>query len=289
MNYYLHRTLFKMGFFKKVNTKLNATINNRNFVIPVINEAGYHNIMPSEPWFQSLLKDLFATKKGAMVDVGMNIGQTLLKTAAIGCDRHYIGFEPNPLCYHVCKGLVNENKLDNFNVFPSGLSDETGFLTLYIDKEYSSGASVLKDFRKNMTRFNQQLNIPVFKGDDVQAIKNETQIAVIKADVEGAELEVVKGLQNTINRTHPCLVLEILPVYNKDEENGQYRQKRQDELLSILKSNGYNFYLINESNCTLTYLTDIAVHGDMHRTNYLFIHKDETAIIGQFHYFSLVA
>ena len=274
-----------MGFFKKVNCRLNAKINNKIFVIPVINEAGYHNIMPSEPWFQSLLKDLFATKKGAMVDVGMNIGQTLIKTASIDSNIHYIGFEPNPLCYHVCKGLVNENKLENFNIFPSGLSDETGFLTLYIDKEYSSGASVLKDFRKDMTRFNQQLNIPVFIGDEVQAIKNEDQIAVIKADVEGAELEVVKGLQKTINRSLPCLVLEILPVYNINEENGQYRQKRQDELLSLLQNSGYNFYLINESLFTLSHLTDIAVHGDMNRTNYLFIHKDDTTLISQFKYF----
>jgi hypothetical protein len=179
--------------------------------------------------------------------------------------------------------------LDNFNVFPSGLSDETGFLTLYIDKEYSSGASVLKNFRKNMTRFNQQLNIPVFIGDEVQAIKNEDQIAVIKADVEGAELEVMKGLQETISRTHPCLVLEILPVYNKEEENGKYRQKRQDELLQLLHNACYNCYLINESNCTLTYMKDIEVHGDMHRTNYLFVHKGDTSLISQFHHFSLAA
>ena len=138
-----------------------------------------------------------------------------------------------------------------------------------------------------MTRFNQQLNIPVFIGDEVQAIKNEDQIAVIKADVEGAELEVVKGLQKTINRSHPYLVLEILPVYNINEENGQYRQKRQDELLSLLQNSGYNFYLINESLFTLSHLTDIAVHGDMNRTNYLFIHKDDTTLISQFKYFSL--
>lgn len=289
MNYYLHRVLFKMGFFKKVNTRLHKNINNHPFILPVINEAGYHNIIPSEPWFQMLLKDIFTVKKGAMIDVGMNIGQTLLKTASIDNKRHYIGFEPNSLCYHICKTIVNDNKLETFNVFPSGLSDHTGFLTLYIDKEYSSGASVLKDFRKDMTRFNQQLNIPVFVGDDVAAIQNETEIAVIKADVEGAELEVIKGLQKTINRTHPCLVLEILPVYNINEENGQYRQKRQYELLQILKNQAYEMYLINESNCTLTHLTDIAVHGDMHRTNYLFIHKEDTNLITQFKDYSLVA
>ena len=57
-----------------------------------------------------------------------------------------------------------------------------------------------------MKRYNQQLNIPVFVGDDIKAIQNENDIAIIKADVEGADFEVINGLKKTISRTHPFVI-----------------------------------------------------------------------------------
>ena len=287
MNYYLHRALFKVGLFKRINVRLTTIINKRRFTIPLINEAGYYNLTASEPWFQGLLQDLFLAKKGAFIDVGMNIGQTLLKVASLDPERHFIGFEPNPLCYLTCRGIIKANHLVNYNIFPCGLSDQTSLLTLYIDKDYSSGGSVLKDFRKDMKRYNQQLNIPVFVGDDIKAIQNESDIAVIKADVEGAELEVINGLKNTISRTHPFVVLEILPVYNVSDENGIYRKKRQDELLAFLHNAAYKLYFIDEKNLQLVLLREIDVHSDMHKTNYLFVHETDTSLINLFSLFSL--
>lgn len=285
MNYYLHRLLFKTGFFRKVNWELSTVINNKQFRMPVIHEAGYHNILPTEPWLHALLQDMLAARPGALIDVGMNIGQTLLKTASIDSNRKYIGFEPNPLCYHVCRAIITANNLPDYDIFPCGLFDKEDILTLYTDKDYGSGASVLKDFRKNMQRYHQHINVPVFRGDNIKAVQDEKEIAIIKADVEGAELEVIKGLAYTINRTKPFIILEILPVYNLDDENGRYRKRRQDELLAALQQAGYNCYLIREKELQLQSLNDIEVHGDMGRTNYLFVHRDHDVLIKQFGHF----
>ena len=138
-----------------------------------------------------------------------------------------------------------------------------------------------------MTRYAQHLNIPVFRGDDIKAVQDENEIAVIKADVEGAELEVFKGLINTINRTAPFLILEILPVYDINDTNGIFRKNRQDEMLDLLRKADYNFYLIKEKEFRLMQIADVEVHGDMGSTNYLFVHSKHITLIRDLKHFTV--
>jgi FkbM family methyltransferase len=275
MNYYLHRFLYKSGFFKKVNCRLSKKINGRKFIIPVIDEAGYHNLLPTESWLSVLLEKFLPVKKGAFIDVGMNIGQTLLKVAAADPDIAYYGFEPNPLCYYSCLRLVEENRLKTFQVFPVGLSDQENLLSLYLNKPYASGATVLKDFRKNMENFTLRMNVPVWRGDSLTALQEIRELAILKADVEGAELEVIQGLTGLIRRTHPIILLEILPIYDAETENGRYRKNRQDELIALLRSLAYEMFLIKEASATLEPVSEIEVHGDLTKTNYCFINQAE--------------
>lgn len=288
MFYYFHRLLFKTGFFKRINLTLTTVINNRKFIIPVINQVGYGHMLPHEKWMILLMKDILQTTEGAVIDVGMNIGQTLLKVASIDSQRRYIGFEPNPLCYHYCSRLSEVNKFKNHTFYPVGLFDTTKILTLYMDMDIAAGASVLEGFRENKQRYNRHINVPVFCADEIEPLKNESKIAVIKADVEGAELEVVKSLMNLIQNHHPLLILEILPVYNLNKKYGVYRKKRQDELLGILKENDYLLFLIDESKMKIIQLEDIEVHGSMSRTNYLFVHETNKQAIRNFSSFGVI-
>ena len=281
MNFYLHRLLFKAGFFKKVNYRLRIRLNGRVFKIPVIHEAGYHNILRTEPWGLELFSGLLSIRKGTFIDVGMNIGQTLLKIASLDPSLPYLGFEPNPLCFYHCSRLIAENELTSFEVYPVGLSDKQDLLTLYLNKNYASGASVLREFRKNMSSFTTRIQVPVWQGDLVPAIQQTADIAILKADVEGSELEVIRGLEKTIARTHPFIVLEILPVYDGLSENGIYRKKREEDLITLLTSLGYRMYRIGEQQKVLYPIQDIPVHGDLSRTNYLFVHHTEVPMLGQ--------
>jgi len=131
----------------------------------------------------------------------------------------------------------------------------------------------------NIQKYTIRQHVPVMKDDEVLASLDIESIAVIKADVEGAELEVIKGLQQTITKYQPFVVLEILPVYDDTSENGIFRKQRQDELLGILRSLNYAMYCVNERDTTLTALDDIEVHNDMSKTNYLFAPKAKTAQI----------
>lgn len=259
----------KAGFLKRINFKLTYKAGNKKFTLPVIHGIGYQLYVTSEKWATELYEKLLKINPGTFVDVGANNGQTLLKIASFSDELSYVGFEPNPSCFYYLKKLVDANKLSGCNIFPVGLHYENKIVTLISDNDFASGASILPNFREDNSRYKIKQNVPVMNGDEIFE-KLNNNIAVIKADVEGAELEVIKGLQKTIAKYNPFVVLEILPVYNNTRENGRYRIERQNELLSILKILGYQMYRIDETNGNLLALTEIEIHNKMSKTNYLF-------------------
>ena len=80
----------------------------------------------SPNWKSRLIAAVLARRPGVFVDVGANIGQTLIDFCAANADRSYIAFEPNPQCVEVLNGLVRANDLPQCLVVPVGLSNTTG-------------------------------------------------------------------------------------------------------------------------------------------------------------------
>ena len=242
--------------------------------IPVINGLGHQHFGNHESWFDTFLKKLLPNIEGGVVDVGVNIGQTLIKIASIDKTIPYIGFEPNPFVFCYSYKLIEANNLTNYKLFYTGLFTHEEILTLHMDNYLSSGASVLPNIRENMNRFKRKMNVPVFAGDTIFS-KLNFKAGLLKIDVEGAELEVLKGLTQFLIDNQPIIVLEILPVYTLEKENGRYRKERELELISFLNGLNYVMFRIDENTIKLTELTEIPVHNQMSQTNYLFTPKNK--------------
>ena len=157
-----------------------------------------------------------------------------------------------------------------------GLSDKSEVVKLYGDNEIASGASIVEGFRQNKERYKPIHSVPVMSADTIFYNEDIRGINFIKVDVEGAELEVIKGFRFLLEKFHPVVIMEILPVYSLDTPNGKMRKEREGKLLDIMKLLNYHLFLIHEKNIRLEKLDDIPVHGDMNRTNYLFIPNEET-------------
>lgn len=248
----------------------------RKFVIPVYRKIGYNNLFQAEPWLSRLLRIVYDIKLGVFIDVGANIGQTLLKIKKIDITSDYFGFEPNPICNNYLQSLVMTNNFPNVQLFPVGLSNENKLIKLYASSETDSEATVLSDFRIDM-RTNFIYNIPVVTGDEVVSNVRPNKISLIKIDVEGYELEVLEGFRETIKAYSPIVICEILPVYTLSESFGQERKRRQDKIAALLKDIGYCIFEISENSARLNEIDGFGVHGDMSRTNYLFCHESDKA------------
>src|SRR5919205_552723 len=77
----------------------------------------------SGPWMVDALARLFALAgRPGLVDVGVNIGQTLLKLRSIARDAPYVGFEPNPFCIQFVNELIALNGFDRCVLLPVALA-----------------------------------------------------------------------------------------------------------------------------------------------------------------------
>ena len=147
---------------------------------------------------------------------------------------------------------------------PVGLGSTADILTLYADNEFASGASVIKGFRKNQ-KIKYEYNVPIFSGDE---ILNNLKIGIIKIDVEGFELDVLRGIINSIKFNRPFVLCEILPNYNNRDSE---RYVRQIEIESILKSNDYSIGRIEEKSAKCKLLNSIDIFDSMDESNFIFI------------------
>jgi len=226
---------------RRFNFSIPVTRNHTRFRIPLIRQMGTQNIRGTEPWMTELLSTLLPDLRDEIfVDIGANLGQTLLKFKSVSTSVDYYGFEPNPACCYYLEQLIAENHFDKTVVFPVAIAEEIGVASLYIhhtDDTAGSSASLLKDFKNEVVSF--QKMIPVFNLTYFRERYFEDKpVGILKIDVEGAELEALKGSQETIVRDQPIIICELLPPINKIVRSETLEKKRQ--IQQLLEGLGYH-------------------------------------------------
>ncbi len=278
IKYYPLRALQKMNLLGLLNIKTLSLYAGKNFRIPIINGIGLSNLFTTEEWMKELLMKILKIQKGVFLDVGANIGQTLMKLRSFSTAR-YIGIEPNPECVVYLEKLIQINRIENCTICPIGLSVKNELVTLYGNSPAASGASMIKNFRENVNKYLTHTHtISVMIGDEVlKMLTQDEEVAIIKIDVEGAELEVLDGLKETLSGSRPFIICEILPVYSLQKPNGLFRKERQDRLIGLLKANNYNIYRIKKGN-NFEHISEIEVHGEMELSDYIFVPTEKVEV-----------
>lgn len=270
--------LEKTGLLDRVVFSKTIKIKDRKIKIPVV--LGLSCEL-TETWMISLLSNILKQKEGAFLDIGVNLGQTLIKVKGLELKREYIGFEPNPTCVFYTKELIKDNKFENCTILPVGLFTEDNVLSLECinNTEVDSAASLIKNLRHSVIQ--HRIPVPVFRFQTIANILNIDKIGIVKIDVEGAELEVVKSLYSVLNDYRPILILEVLPVYSNEKK---MRKERQEELEQIFCNLNYLFFRVdksaNNAYIGLKKITEIGIHSDLNQCDYLVIPNELEAQLG---------
>jgi FkbM family methyltransferase len=129
------------------------------------------------------------------VDVGANVGEFLITTAAHPGISRAIGFEAHPLCSAACRDAISTNRLEHVEVREVIVADgaEYGFHAQTINP--NSSAIGHHDNVQRSVRLDDELA-------DVSGN------AVILIDVEGAEPLVFAGGREFIGRARPLVIFE---------------------------------------------------------------------------------
>ena len=266
------RFLRKTGVLKFITLIQSVKVGQKTFRVPVINEMGMEDAYSiSEPWMYSVihkLLKLLSHHHPVFLDVGVNLGQTLLKVKAIDFEINYIGFEPNPTCIYYLNELISINKLRRVKILPVALNDQTGLVELnfFTDSPTDSSASIIPGLRTKSTTRSEY--IAAFRFDEL-AIEENEKIGLIKIDVEGAELQVLLSLQSRLAKDRSVVIIEILPVYNAENS---IRLQRQLAIQRILEEIDYSIFRILKNNGELSgvvKLNEFGIHSDLEQCDYL--------------------
>jgi FkbM family methyltransferase len=222
---------------RPLNLVVPASVYGSRFKVPLMRGIGASHRRGSEPWMVDALARLFRVSgHTGLIDIGVNIGQTLLKAKSIDPLCRYVGFEPNPFCIHFVNELIRLNRFQNCRLLPVALSTRPGLVELIADSESDSTASMVQDLRPGRKTLRQQY-IPTLVFDDIAGELDLTPTGVVKIDVEGAELEVLSGMKGYLCQQRPLVTCEVLHAHSAAQLGLMH--ERNLKLMELLDSSGY--------------------------------------------------
>ena len=157
------------------------------------------------------------------VDVGANIGTIIWQLAENS--GHIYAFEPMPKLRDIIQSSAVYNQFTRLSLYNKAVGSEQGFVQM-VDNENSS---VVKGDASGTG-----LTIEVVALDDV--LMDVPNIDFLKIDVEGFELDVLKGARNLLAKYKPILLVELHPFFLKNYGIDF------NEVILFLEENNYTIY-----------------------------------------------
>lgn len=174
-------------------------------------------------------------------DIGANIGLfTLHASPMIGKAGHIFAFEPTPTTFARLQNNIDLNAFTNVTLENLGLSNNNDFLQFNVA---TNGYDAWNSFA-NLDQLEGEkiiIEVQVNTLDFYIRQKNLSKIDLIKIDVEGWELNVLKGATTLLSRPDsPVLLVEFT------ETNAFAAGYYCGELFDYVKSFGYEWYSYNK-------------------------------------------
>jgi FkbM family methyltransferase len=181
--------------------------------------------------------DLFPDQKGVLfLDIGANQGAAIDVFLKKSKNCHIYSFEPNPYVFSKVHARFKSNT--RVKLFNYGLGEREGrykfFVPVYRGYEFDGWGSLSPDFDdswlsetllfydRKFLRI-REISCEIKRLDDLNV-----EPFFMKVDVQGAELEVVRGGEATIKKFHPVILIES--------------NEQDDAITRFLAQFGYRLY-----------------------------------------------
>jgi FkbM family methyltransferase len=150
----------------------------------------------------------FAESYGSVIDVGSNRGQFAVFARHKWPNARLLCFEPLPDPREVLTQVVGE--LGNAQVFPYALSNEDGRRRMHVSR-CDDSSSLLPATQRQVEAFPEtvevdELVVEVRRLDELIAAADLPQPILMKIDVQGAELDVLRGAPRLLDGVCEILV-----------------------------------------------------------------------------------
>jgi FkbM family methyltransferase len=140
------------------------------------------------------------------IDVGANIGYYSIATAAKFESVSVFSFEPGSNTFQRFQTNIVLNQLKNITTFQKAIAREEGEKTLYISGQDNTGMSGFQQ-AENFSGITE--TVPCTSIDAFVNDISLQKLDFIKIDIEGAEMDVLNGMMNTIAKHWPVICIEL--------------------------------------------------------------------------------
>jgi FkbM family methyltransferase len=149
-------------------------------------------------------------------DLGANIGwYSLLAAKAVGPSGRVLAFEPSLLNAALVQQNAAGNHFQNVSVVAAAATDQDGWMTFLdkgnlqsrLDKDDSDAQAERRSRREQHIK--GRTLVPVTTLDSWMAQTGQPPPSLVKMDVQGAELGVLRGMTQILADSKPTLIIEL--------------------------------------------------------------------------------
>lgn len=223
-----------------------------------------------------LLLEFLLNKDSLFFDIGANKGEYAYYAEKLISPKNIYLFEPEKKLNKQLHAIFNKCQ-----VFEFALSDSKGTHQFKIPLINGVADNCLSSLEIDNKEDNEtEAIVYEVKTDTLDNFSKEKNVFpnLIKIDVEGHELSVLKGAENYISVHNPTLIIEIEQRHHKDINI--------DSVFESFKQKGYQVYYYSKKQAQLfpyknkTHLTNSKEYfGKIdYINNYIFIHSNNTSI-----------
>ena len=185
-------------------------------VIHLRSAFGWDASTLEEVFYKDIYEEEYRIKPGDVVlDVGAHIGCFTLKAAKeVGPSGKVVSFEPSSENFKLLSLNVSSNNDSNAKLFKVAVGSEPGAAKRHLGNRKGTN-SLLSDASIDQVGIEE---VPIRTLDSVAEELKLSKVSFLKIDVEGFELEVLKGARNILSSSHPSIAMETHDFGPSEEE-----------------------------------------------------------------------
>ena len=174
-------------------------------------------------------------------DIGANQGELTLLAAKRLRRGSVLAFEPMPQAFQRLQANVEMNGFKNVHLHRCGLGDRSGEFEMFLDAHAESGAFKEEGWSSlhRSSRDDRSLGlVRIDRFDTVFEGTGLSRLDLVKIDVEGGELAVLRGARKVLQGLRPSLILEI------NEKKYRSAGYGTQDVVDLLADLGYRLFAL---------------------------------------------
>jgi len=146
------------------------------------------------------------------MDIGANVGHfTLVAAQRVGPSGRVVAVEPNPSVAEQLRQNIARSGLSNVAVVEAACSGANERRSFYLADASGIGTTGGSSFSRQNAETDTCVEVACLTVDQLVESTKTTHVDLVKIDVEGAEMSVLRGMTGTLKRFRPRLITEIHP------------------------------------------------------------------------------